>query len=98
MIGTTSVEESSEEVLYPSISVCSIRERLLLNLTQQNVSSFHRSLNLSEWILSIEMWKKNDSGSLEKIILGPKHGNIEDRDNNCHQFILHTSSPPHSEN
>ena len=80
MIGTTSIEESSEEVLYPSISVCSVRRKLFFDSTNNSLSIFHHSLNLSELILSIQMWKKNDSGNLEKITLGPANGNLEDRD------------------
>ena len=38
MIGTTSVEESSEEVLYPSISVCFKRKQSTHSLTKQNLS------------------------------------------------------------
>ena len=80
MIGTTSIEESSEEVLYPSISVCSVRRQSFFNSNNNNLSIFHHSLNLSELILGIRMWKKNDSGHLEKITVGPAYGNLENRD------------------
>ena len=53
----------------------------------QNLSTFHRSLNLSEFILSIQLWHKNDSGKLQKLILTPTDGNMEDRDIDCQKKI-----------
>ena len=36
---------------------------------------------------SIHMWKKNESGNLEKITIGPAYDNLEDRDRDCQQSI-----------
>ena len=80
MIGTTSVEESSEEILYPSISVCSLRKHRYHSFKTQNLSLFHRALNLSELIVSVELWYKNESGEVHKMHIDPSYDNLEDRD------------------
>ena len=82
MIGTTSVEESSAEILYPSISVCS--ERAFSTKMGENQSVVHPSLNLSELIIKIELWQRNDTGKLQKLMIEPTDGMLENRDNKCH--------------
>ena len=78
MIGTTSVEETTAEILYPSISVCS--ERLQSTKMGENQSVVHPSLNLSELIIKVELWQRNSTGQLEKIVIEPTDGKLNNRD------------------
>ena len=82
MIGTTSVEESSGEILYPSISVCHDRKRGYF-YEQQDISIFQRPLNLSEIILSLKMFQMTESGDIQ--VVTTRNVNLKNRDNNCHQ-------------
>ena len=82
MIGTTSVEESSEEVLYPSISVCSLRSHNYISLTSNNLSLFQRALNLSELMVSVDLWYKNETGNVNRMHIDPRYDNLEDREDN----------------
>ena len=88
MIGTTSIEESNEEFLYPSISVCSLRRALIFDSRNYNVSIFNQFLNLSELIHSVHMWEKNDNGKLERMTLSSAYGNLEDRDEIVNNIFL----------
>ena len=76
------MEESSEEVLYPSISVCSLRSHNYISLTSNNLSLFQRALNLSELMVSVDLWYKNETGNVNKMHMDPKFDNLEDRDDN----------------
>ena len=79
MIGTNSVMESSAEILYPSISVCS--ERLHSIKVGENHSVFHPSLNLSDMIVKILLWQRNDTGQLQPLVIQPTEGKWENREN-----------------
>ena len=81
MIGTTSVMESNEEILYPSISACSIRPG------DKHYNASHtsqRSLNLSSIIAYAGFFKKNESGHIEKQIIATTKEGLKDRDENFH--------------
>ena len=77
MIGTNSVEESSAEILYPSISVCS--ERWHSIKVGENHSVVHPSLNLSDIIVQILLWQRNDTGQLQRLVIEPTEGKWENR-------------------
>ena len=79
MIGTNSVMESSAEILYPSISVCS--ERLHSIKVGENNTVFHPSLNLSDMIVKILLWQRNDTGQLQPLVIQPTEGKWENREN-----------------
>ena len=70
MIGTTLIEESHEEILYPSITVCPKRARVN-NFNGQNLSIFHRSLNLSEVIHTLRFHQRNRTGHWYKEVYRP---------------------------
>ena len=90
MIGTNSIEESSEEILYPSITVCSRAKEYTPNLSNSllamgytnDTSAFHQSQNLSEMVLWLSLWQRNDTGNLEMIGINPTDGKFENRDKN----------------
>ena len=90
MIGTNSIEESSEEILYPSITVCSRTKGYTTNMANSSLaegytndtSAFHQSRNLSEMVLWLSLWQRNDTGNLEMIGINPTDGKFENRDRN----------------
>ena len=81
MIGTTSVMESNEEILYPSISACPVRR----GDKHYNASyTSRRSLNLSNIIAYAGVLKKSESGHIETKIISPSKEGFTDRDKNFH--------------
>ena len=94
MIGTTLIEESSEEILYPSITVCSKISRNEFN--GQNLSIFQRSFNMSEVIHTLRFYQKNITGHWNKQVYRPMEGSFcsmerdtDIRDRNCHLLFKH---------
>ena len=85
MIGTNSVEESSAEILYPSISVCSGRKYSIK--PEEYPPGFHISSNLSELIIGLQLWQRNETGQLQKTVIDPMVGNLENRDNQCYTLF-----------
>ena len=79
MIGTTSVMESHEEVMYPSISICSRRRRDEYR-NKSDLSLFQRSVNLSTTVHELGLYRKNDTGHMQKMIVKPSNGDMENRD------------------
>ena len=76
MIGTTSVMESEEEIMYPSISVCSVRR----GDKHHNAShTSQRSFNLSHVMASVEVYQRNNIGLIEKKTISPIVEDFEDR-------------------
>ena len=61
MIGTTLMEESHEEILYPSFTVCPKRASGNV-FNGQDLSIFHRSLNMSEVIHTLRFYQRNRTG------------------------------------
>ena len=92
MIGTNSVEESSAEILYPSISVCSIR--IYSIKAEEYPLGFHMSSNLSELIIGLQLWQRNETGQLQKTVIDPMVDNLENRDDQCHKLFSILSALP----
>ena len=92
MIGTNSLEESSVEILYPSISVClgttSDTGNTIKVGVGNNISAVHRSLNLSEIVLWLQLQQRNETGHLQRILIKPTDGKLENRDKKIHHFFL----------
>ena len=84
------MEESSAEIHYPSISVCS--ERLQSTKMGDNQSVIHPSVNLSELITKVELWQRNDTGQFQKIVIEPANGTLENRDNKMSHFYFQLES------
>ena len=81
MIGTTAVEESSEEILYPSITVCpKNRQRARDDFNEQNLEIFQRSFNMSEVILNIKFYQKNTTDHWNKEVIKPMESGNNNRD------------------
>ena len=83
MIGTTSVEESSEEILYPSITVCLKRHRRY-DFNGQNLEMFQSSFNMSKVILNFKFYERNMTGHWNKKVIEPMESGKDNRDINCH--------------
>lgn len=81
MIGTTSIEESHKEILYPSFTVCSRRDGDAFN---GNLSMFQRSINMSEVILTLRYYQRNKTGHWYKETYRPHESKEDIRDKNCH--------------
>ena len=81
MIGTTSGFESHEEVMYPSISVCS-RRRGDEYRNKSDVSLFQRSVNLRSILRELRLFRKNDTVDTghEQMIIRPSKEDVEYRD------------------
>ena len=79
MIGTTLVIESHEEIVYPSISVCS-RTRADEYRNRSDLSLFHRTVNLSRIVSSISLFYKNDTGHMKRMEIRPENQDIENMD------------------
>ena len=86
MIGTNSVEESNAEILYPSISVCS--ERIYSIEMEKDLSATGMSSNLTELLIGLQLWQRNDSGQLQKIVIDPMDVSLENRDNKCYRIVF----------
>ena len=71
MIGTTSDMESNAEVLYPSFTMCSRRENFAYRPTYNMTAIRHKSVNLSNTFLRLELYVRNDDGKVEKVIMEP---------------------------
>ena len=82
MIGTTSVEESSETILYPSITACSRRRSDIIrgDISVDNMDLFQRSFNMSEVILDVRFYQRNSTGHSNKNVIRPMESNQENRD------------------
>ena len=78
MIGTTSGFESHEEVMYPSISVCSRRHGDEYR-NESDLSLFQRSVNLSTTIHYITLYQKDETGH-KQLIIKPTDKDMENRD------------------
>ena len=71
MIGTTSDMESNADVLYPSFTMCSRRENFAYRPTYNMTAIRHKSVNLSNTFLRLELYVRNDDGKVEKVIMEP---------------------------
>ena len=74
MIGTTSIEESHEEILYPSITICPKRysgPRIMNVFNGTNFSIFHRTVNMSEVMHRLRYYKRNLTGHWYKEVYEP---------------------------
>ena len=82
MIGTTSVEESNEEIWYPSITACSHRQsdNIKKEINEDNIDIFQRSFNMSEVILDLKFYQKNSTGHWNKKVIRPTESSKENRD------------------
>ena len=88
MIGTTSVEESSEEILFPSITVCP-KIKHGYDFNRQNLEIFHRSFNMSEVILNLKFYQRNTTGHWNKEVIRPMESGKDNRDIKCHLLFQH---------
>ena len=79
MIGTTSVEESSEEILFPSITVCP-KIKHGYDFNRQNLEIFQRSFNMSEVILNLKFHQKNTTDHWIKEVIKPMESGNNNRD------------------
>ena len=84
MIGTTSIEESNEEIMYPSFTVCPNR---FLKFDGQNISIFQRSLNMSELLQTLRFYQRNRTGHWYQETYRPLESKEDFRDKNCHHFL-----------
>ena len=76
--------ESHAEVMYPSITVCSVRgEDEYRN--KSDLSLFQRSVNLSTSVLELRLYRKNDTGHMQKMTIHPSSEDMEKRD--CKLFL-----------
>ena len=79
MIGTTSIMESHEEVMYPSITVCSLRGGDEYR-NQSDLTLFQRSVNLSTVVQKLRLYRKNDTGHMQTMTIKPGTEDMKNRD------------------
>ena len=79
MIGTTSIEVSHEEIMYPSFTVCPHHGPEDV-INGQNLSIFHRSLNMSEVIHTLRFYRRNRTGHWYKETYRPHESKEDIRD------------------
>ena len=77
--------ESSADVLYPSITMCSSRASDSYHISNY-MSISQRILNLNNTFLKLEMHVRNDNGDIQEISLEPNDVKGENRDRICHKF------------
>ena len=71
------MEESSKDILYPSISVC---------FERFEGSFIGHTVNMSNIILSLAVLKRNGAGHLQKVIINSNETDMEEnREDTCHE-------------
>ena len=90
MIGTTSIDERHEEILYPSITVCPKKvPQTAFNGT--NFSIFQRSLNMSEVMHNLRFYQRNKTGHWNKETYRETESKDDLRDMTCHLRVVATA-------